>query len=173
MKARALLLALLPLLLLSGCHLPDVNIATPKPIEVNLNMRLDVYQYTGDAPKGEAQVKSLAEALERQRNRQEEIQTIKNNRFVGEDHRGQLELRQAPAGEWGDYVKRTIQEENDDRMMLMRNEAQKTNRTLNEIQSEQWKLRIEKAFKGEYIEVPGEKDGTFKWIQASGPKVKG
>lgn len=165
------ILVLLPGLL-AACHLPDINLATPKPIEVNLNMRLDVYQYTGDAPKPNEQVKTLAEAMERQRNRLEEVQTVKNNRFVGEGHRGQLELREAPAGEWGEYVKRTVQAENEDRMLLMRNEAQKSNRTLNEVQTEQWKLRIEKAFKGEYIEVPGDKEGTFKWIQATGPKTK-
>lgn len=168
---RCALLALLLPVLMAACHLPDVNLATPKPIEVNLNMRLDVYQYTGDAPKPTEQVKTLAEAMERQRNRLEEVQTVKNNRFVGENHRGQLELREAPAGEWGEYVKRTVQAENDDRMLLMRSEAQKSNRTLNEVQTEQWKLRIEKAFKGEYIEVPGDKEGIFKWIQATGPKA--
>ena len=172
MKPNKLLLAWPCLALLSACHLPDINIATPKPLDVNLNMRLDVYQYTGDAPKADDQIKTLADAMDRQRNRQEEIQTVKNNRFVGEDHRGMLELRQAPAGEWGEYVKRTVQEENDDRMMLMRAEAKKSNRTLNEVQTEQWKLRIEKAFKGEYIEVPGDKEGSFKWIQATGPKNK-
>jgi len=164
---------LLPItLLLPACKLPDVNITTPKPIEVNLNMRLDVYQYSGDQPKDKEHEKSLAETTDRQRNRQQEVQTIKNNRFVGEDHRGLLQLRDAPAGDWGDYVKRTVDAENEDRTTLMRNEAQKNNRELHEVQTEQWKLRIEKAFKGEWIEVPGDKEGSFKWVQATGPKEK-
>lgn len=164
----------LPLLicLLTACKLPDVNLATPKPIEVNLNMRLDVYQYSGDQPKDKEQEKSLAEATDRQRNRLQEIQTIKNNRFVGEDHRGLLQLRDVPAGDWGDYVKRTVEAENNDRTTLMRNEAKTANRELHEVQSDQWKLRIEKAFKGEWIEVPGDKENTFKWIQSTGPKEK-
>lgn len=158
--------------MLASCNLPDVNLATPKPLEVNLNMRLDVYQYTGDKPKDTEQAKSLAEAVDRQRNRLQEVQTIKNNRFVGEDHRGLLQLRDVPAGEWGDYVKRTIEAENEDRMAMMRNEAATTNRALHEVQAEQWKLRADKAFKGEYIEVPGDKEGIFKWVQAAGPKEK-
>lgn len=169
MKSHALLVLLL---ILPACKLPDINLATPKPIEVNLNMRLDVYQYSGDQPKDKEQERSLTEASDRQRNRLQEIQTIKNNRFVGEDHRGLLQLREVPAGEWGDYVKRTIEAENEDRMLLMRNEAQKHNRELHEVQKEQWKLRSERAFKGEYIEVPGDKEGSYKWVQATGPKEK-
>ena len=163
---------LLGAVLLTSCKLPDVNLSTPKPLEVNLNMRLDVYQYTGDKPKDTEQAKTLAEAVDRQRNRLQEMQTIKNNRFVGEDHRGLLQLRDVPSGEWGDYVKRSVEAENEDRTLMMRNEAATTNRALHEVQAEQWKLRIDKAFKGEYIEVPGDKDGTFKWIQATGPKEK-
>lgn len=164
-----------PLLFAAGvtsCSLPDVNLATAKPLEVNLNMRLDVYQYTGDKPKETEQSKTLAEAVDRQRNRLQEVQTIKNNRFVGEDHRGLLQLRDVPAGEWGDYVKRTVEAENEDRMAMMRNEAATSNRALHEVQAEQWKLRADKAFKGEYIEVPGDKEGIFKWVQATGPKEK-
>ena len=159
-------------ILLPACKIPDINLATPKPIEVNLNMRLDVYQYSGDEPKDQEQQKTLAETVERQRNRATEIQTIKNNRFIGEDHRGLLQLREVPAGEWGDYVKRVVEAENEDRTLLMRSEAAKTNRALNEVQTEQWKLRIDKAFKGEWIEVPGDKEGSYKWVQATGPKPK-
>jgi hypothetical protein len=160
------------LALLPDCHLPNINLATPKPIEVNLNMRLDVYQYSGDTPKDKAETTSLSEAVQRQRNRQEEVQTLKNNRFVGEDHRGLLEVREVPAGTWGDYVKRAIESENEDRTLMMRAEAKKTNKALHEVQEEQWKLSIEKAFKGEWIEVPGDKPGSFKWIQAVGPQEK-
>jgi len=163
---------LLAALLLPSCKIPDINLATPKPIEVNLNMRLDVYQYSGDEPKDKEQQKTLAETVERQRNRATEIQTIKNNRFIGEDHRGLLQLREVPAGDWGDYVKRVVETENEDRTLLMRSEATKTNRALNEVQTEQWRLRIDKAFKGEWIEIPGDKEGSYKWVQAMGPKEK-
>lgn len=166
-------LALAAVALLSGCKtLPAIPLTTPKPLEVTLNMRLDVYQYRGDEPQDKEAVKTIAEATERQRNRMSEIQTIKDNRFIGEDHRGLLQLREVPAGDWGDYVKRTIDTENEDRMLLMRNQAKETNKALHEVQSEQWKLRIDKAYKGEWIEVPGEKESTFKWVKAEGPKEK-
>ncbi len=160
-------------LLLTGCKLPPIMLSTPEPIEVNLNMRLDVYQYRGDEPaKSKEEIKTIGEATERQRNRMAEIQTIKNSRYVGEDHRGLLALRSPPAGEYGDYVKKTVEAENEDRNLLMRNEAKESNRALNDVQTEQWKLRIEKSFKGEWIEAPGDKPGVFKWQQAEGPKEK-
>ena len=119
-----LLFALCGLSLLASCKtLPEIPITTPKPIEVNLNMRLDVYQYRGDEPVDKEAAKTISEATERMRNRMAEIQTIKSNRFVGEDHRGLLQLREVPAGTWGDYVKETVKAENDDRTLLMRNQA--------------------------------------------------
>lgn len=164
------LTSLVVCLSMSGCKLPDINLATPKPLEVNLNMRLDVYQYSGDKAASPEQTKSVAEAAERMRNRLEEIQTLKNNRLVGEDHRGLLQIREVPGGTWGDYVKRTVDAENEDRMLLMRTTAAKSNRELHLVQAEEWHLRADKAFKGEWIEVAGEKEGSFKWAQALGPK---
>ena len=173
MKTRLLSLSLLAPAL-AGCKsLPEIPLTTPKPLEVNLNMRLDVYQYRGDEPQNKEAVKTIDEATQRQRNRMEEIQTIKNNRFIGEDHRGLLQVREVPAGDWGEYVKRTIDAENEDRTLLMRNQAKETNKALHEIQAEQWKLRIEKAFKGEWIEIPGASSGSYKWVKAEGPTEKG
>lgn len=157
---------------LGSCKLPDVNLATPEPLEVNLNMRLDVYQFTGDAPKDAEKAKTIAEAAERRRNRSSEIQELKNNRLVGEDHRGLLHVREVPGGKWGERVKQAVQEENDDRTLLMREEARKREMTVFDIQQENWKQAIAKAYKGEWVEIPGEKEGTFKWVQAEGPKEK-
>jgi hypothetical protein len=91
---------------------------------------------------------------------------------VGENHLGHLHIRELPAGKWGDYVKKTVDEENTDRTSLMRSQAEKNQRSLSEVQNEQWKLRIEKAFKGEFIEVPSDTGDSYKWIQAEGPKEK-
>ena len=160
-------------LLLPACNLPTIKIGTPDPIKVDVTMRLNVYQYKGNEPTEQnAEEKTFEEAVTRQRNRMSEIQEIKANRFVGEDHRGLLHLRNKPAGEWGTYVEKTVKEENDDRMTLMRHQAKESNRALHEVQAEQWKLRSEKSFKGEWIEVPGYKTDAFKWAQAEGPKVK-
>lgn len=161
------------LALLASCkQLPEIPITTPEPLEVNLNMRLDIYQYRGDEPADKEAAKTVSEAMTRQRNRMEEIQTLKNNRFVGEDHRGLLALREVPAGDWGDYVKRTVNNENEDRGQLMRNQAKEQDKALHEIQEMQWKLRADRAFKGEWIEIAGDKPGMFKWAQAEGTKAK-
>jgi len=162
---------LLPLLLLTGCKtLPAIPLTTPEPLKVDLTMRLDVYQYRGEEPGNKEEIRTVGEAVERQRNRMAEIQELKNNRIVGEDHRGLLSLRQTPAGKWGDHVKRTVEEENTDRTLLMRNEAKESNRPLYAIEIEAWKLRTDQAFKGEYIEVAGKTPGAFEWVQANGPK---
>ncbi len=162
-----------PVLLLTGCKtLPAIPLTTPEPLKVDLTMRLDVYQYRGDEPGDKTEAISVSEANERLRNRMAEIQELKNNRIVGEDHRGLLSLRQTPAGEWGDYVKRTVEEENTDRTLLARHEAKESNRALHVVQAENWRLRTDHAFKGEWIEVAGKAPGTFEWVQATGKDEK-
>ena len=160
-------------LALTSCTLPTIKIGTPEPIKVDVTMRMNVYQYKGTEPtEPNAEEKSFEEAVTRLRNRMSEIQEIKANRFVGEDHRGLLHLRNKPAGEWGTYVEKTVKEENDDRTTLMRHQAKESNRALHEVQEEQWKLRCEKSFKGEWFEAPGDKPDSFRWVQAEGPKAK-
>lgn len=163
---------LLAAVLLSGCKLPDVNLATPKPLEVNLNMRLDVYQYSGDKGENKEALRSLGEATDRQRNRMSELRELKSNGHIGEDHRGLLQIRDLPPGDWGERTKKLVQDENDDRTTQMRAEAQRTNRPLHEVQDDQWKRNLSAAFKNEWVEQPGEKEGTFKWVQAQGVKEK-
>jgi len=154
-------------LALTACKtLPEVPITTPKPLEVNLNMRLDIYQYRGDEPPDKEAAKSASEATTRMRNRMEEIQTLKNNQLVGEDHRGLLIIREVPAGDWGPQMKKAVAAENEDRMMLMRQKAKDSNRPLYEIEAEQWRLRTQQAGTGEWIEVPGTNPGSFQWKRA-------
>ncbi len=149
-------------LALAACKLPEVPITTPKPLEVNLNMRLDVYQYRGDEPQDKEALKNASEATDRMRNRMQEIQTLKNNQLVSEDHRGLLQIREVPSGNWGAEVKKAVAAENEDRMLLMRKKAKESNRPLFEIEEEQWRLRSEQADTGEWIEVPGTTPGSFE-----------
>lgn len=155
------------LLGLSACRtLPAIPLTTPKPLEVNLNMRLDIYQYRGDEPQDKEAAKSASEATLRLRNRMAEIQTLKNNQLVGEDHRGLLLVREVPAGEWGPQMKKAVEAENADRMLLMRQKAKDSNRPLHEVESEQWRLRTQQSNTGEWIEVPGAAPGSFQWKRA-------
>lgn len=164
---------ILPGMLLASCSLPPISLSTPEPIKVDVTMRLDVYQYKGDEPTAaDAATLSHEEAVERQRNRMAEIQKLKDNRLVGEDHRGLLHLREKPAGDWGEYVERTVNAENEDRTLMMRREAKDSNRALHEVQDEQWKLRTDKAYEGEWIELPEANGNGFRWTQSEGPRLK-
>src|SRR5689334_11395669 len=79
--ARSLIIghwSLVILLTLSSCKSFKVDLGSPDPIKVDVNMRLNVYQYKGDEPgkKDEAEV-SYEDAVQRQRNRMAEIQKLK------------------------------------------------------------------------------------------------
>lgn len=163
----------LALLGCASCSSFKVDLQSPEPIKVDVNMRLDVYQYKGDEPdKPNEEQARYDEAQKRLRNRYAEIQTLKNNGFVGEDHRGLLHLREKPAGDWGDYVEKKVNEENEDRNLVIRHEAKASNRAMHEVQEEFWKNRTSHAYHGEWIEVPGDKPNTFKWVQSDGPRQK-
>ena len=154
-----------------GCESIPIDIGTPEPIIVDIEMRLDVYQYGDAEDKETADMIKVEEVVERQSNRSAEIQELKNNRLVGESHFGTLLLRTPPAGEYGEYVKKTVEAENQDRVFLMRFNAKEEDKHYYEIQKEEWKSRVERSFPGEWIEVEGEKPNTYEWIQKPDPNA--
>lgn len=168
MKAAAWLLGISGAVL-TACQLPDVNLTTRDPLKVDVNVRLDVYQYSkptdGAAVNTPGTAVSREDVLKRQRDRTGEVQTLKNNRLVGENHRALLTIRELPAGEQGAWVKKVVQGENDDRVFLLVEQARQENLQMHEVQTRAWQLNIERAFPGEWIEVPGEKEGLYKWVQ--------
>jgi uncharacterized protein YdbL (DUF1318 family) len=155
---------------LGGCKAPTVNLATSEPIKVDINMRLDVYQYSSPSAKkpAQGQAPSTAQTPEaRRRNRMADIQQFKNERLVGEGHEGLLVIRSKPEGEYGDYVRVAVEEENADRMDLMKSLAESQKTSLPEIQGKQAELWRNRSFKGEWIETPGP-DGSWNWVQKEG-----
>ena len=156
--------------LLGSCKAPTVNLSTNEPIKVDINMRLDVYQYSSPTTKKPAapQTTPAGQSPEaRRRNRMADIQQFKNERLVGEGHEGLLLIRSKPEGEYGDYVRVTVEEENADRMDLMKSHAESQKTSLPEIQAKQAELWRNRSFKGEWIEIPGP-DGSWKWVQKEG-----
>lgn len=155
---------------LAGCSAPSVNLATPEPIKVDINVRLDVYQHdaedtaaaeeTAATPTPSDPVASTPES--RRRNRMADIQNFKNSRLIGEDRHGLLAVLDEPPGDYGEYVRRIVAEENEDRMGLMQEMAETQRRPLPEIQEEQAAIWRTRSFKNEWIEVPGE-DGAYRW----------
>lgn len=154
---RRLLVALLPIL--AACN-PTVRVATPEPIKVDVDMRVDIYQHaTGDTPANGPD----SEAQDRRRARMAEIQNLKNARIAGENRRGLLSLVQPPAGEYGDYVRRTVEAENADRLALTKQLAAERRVPLAQVETEQAELWRDRAFPGEWIEM--QVDGTWRWQQ--------
>lgn len=159
-------------LLLSGCALPPVQLTTPEPVKVDINVRLDVYQHedkkkTPAAPESSSQDTGKIDinALKKQsRNRMGDIQLFKNNRVIGENHLALLKIRNKPPGEWGTYIETTVTAENKDRQLLMKHLADKDNTSLEAVQKTQAKLRRDQAFNGEWIEILNP-NGNWTWQQ--------
>ncbi|MGI9239742.1 MAG: DUF1318 domain-containing protein [Verrucomicrobiales bacterium] len=165
-----LLLALGAVAILSGCKAFDINVGTKDPIkldpiQVDLTMRVDVYQYTGNSEEEKQAVKNVENAVESQRNRMAEIQTLKNSRYVGENHLGLLSVRNLPAGKDGEYVQKTVDEENADRAFLMTDTSNSSGTPLEEIRRQQWETRAEASFQGEWIQVSAGAPDTYRWVQ--------
>ncbi|MEM9282812.1 MAG: DUF1318 domain-containing protein [Verrucomicrobiota bacterium] len=143
----------------------DVDVATPEPIKVDLSMDVHVYQHGESNPADAKKQTTYREAMTSRRNRMAEIQELKNNRLVGENREGTLTLRNRPAGEYGEYVSDTVSDENRDREILMRHEADEKGIALNQIREDQWKHWQRKSFPGEWIEVEKSEGSGFQWIQ--------
>jgi uncharacterized protein len=143
---------------LGGCS-PTVNLATPKPVSVDINVRLDVYQKTPPTQKKDEQ-SNLAIAANR-RLRSGEIQQLKNDRVIGEDRDGYLDIRKPPSNPtYLAYAKSVVTSENADRSFLYLANAQAQSKPLEIIEGEYAKLWNDRAFPGEWIQKD---DGT--WTQ--------
>jgi uncharacterized protein YdbL (DUF1318 family) len=157
-------------MLLGGCGGFPVHISTPQPLEVNVTMRVDIFQHarqtadeTGETPAApEASAKETIES--RRRDRMAEIQRFKNSRLVGENRYGLLTIREAPAGPYGQRVQETVEAENADRKALMKTLAAEQHVAQSRIEADQAALWRERAFPGEWIEQQ-QADGTWQWVQ--------
>lgn len=152
-------------ILLTSCAGPTVNLATPEPIKVDIAVRLDVYQHAKEAAKKSAATPtSNLDPTKARKNRMADIQTFKNSRLVGEGRDALLSIRVDTPGDYGDFIRKTVDAENTDRMALMKSEAERQKTSLPQIQSKQANLAAKLAFKGEWIEVAKE-NGTAEWLQ--------
>lgn len=160
---------------LTACSGPTVNLETPKPIEVDIQMRLDVYQYS-DKKTGSTQPEVQQAGSEtpqpapgssnpstRRRNRMADIQKFKNERLIGEGRDGLVVIVNPPTqNDYADYVRKTVEAENHDRLELMKDQAEARKSSLPEIQQEQAGLWANRSFAGELIEVETS-PGKWEW----------
>ena len=151
----------------AGCALPPLALSTPQPINVNIAMKLDVYQHGQPSAEKKAAATNpgTAEALQdRRRLRLGELQPLKNSRLIGETHLGLLEVRTSTPGEYGDYVRQTIAAENNDRIALMDMLAKTQKIPLPEVQKQLADNAAHSAFNGEWVEIQ-KTDGSYVWTQ--------
>ncbi|NJK91035.1 MAG: YdbL family protein [Blastochloris sp.] len=96
----------------------------------------------------------------RQRNRITEIQSLKNDRIVGEAKNGLLVIKKLPIDPaYQEYSKKLVEAENADRGQIYQIEADAQNKPLSFIIAEYARRLRESAFPGEWVE---QEDGT--WI---------
>lgn len=166
---RPVTVLLLPLLLavaLTSCLDPfNVNVTTEEPIKVDLSMDVHVYQHAAATEEATAAQADYRVAMDSRRNRMAEIQELKNSRLIGENHLGKIGIRNKPAGEYGDYVTKTVDAENQDRQALIKHEATEKNVSISKIQEEQWRHWQRKSFPGEWIEVEDADGSGLHWEQ--------
>ncbi|MDA7921315.1 YdbL family protein [Verrucomicrobiales bacterium] len=163
----ALLLPMLIALVLSSCLDPfNVNVTTDEPVKVDLSMDVHVYQHAAATTEKEsAQQADYRAAMDTKRNRMAEIQEMKNSRIIGENHLGKISIRNKPAGEYGDYVTKTVDAENRDRDVLIKHEAKEKDVSITNVQQEQWRHWQRKSFPGEWIEVEEAGGSGLHWEQ--------
>jgi uncharacterized protein YdbL (DUF1318 family) len=159
------LFGFLPALFLAGCTSIPVNVGTTEPVKVDIAMKVDVYQHADPSAAKKVVVQPPpTDVAKARRNRMAEIQILKNARIVGENHAGYLEVRNSPPGEYGDYVRTTVDSENADRARLIEKLAKEKNLAVAEMEKQQSELFRKDAFPGEWIEVP-DAEGKFAWKQ--------
>jgi uncharacterized protein YdbL (DUF1318 family) len=135
---------------LGGCA-PTINLATPNPIKIDVTARLDVYQKT--APTKVKEEQSSLEIAANRRLRSGQIQQLKNDRVIGEDRDGYLDIRNPPADpKYLAYAQSVVLAENADRSFLYLGNAQTQNKPLEMIESEYAQLWSDRAFPGEWIQ---------------------
>lgn len=136
-----------------------MNLATPEPVKVDVNVRLDVYQKT--APTKAKEEQSSLEVAANRRLRSGEIQQLKNDRIVGEDRDGYLDLRKPPTDpKYLSFAQGIVDSENADRSYLYLTNAQTQSKPLELVEKDYAQLWRDRAFPGEWVQKD---DGT--WTQ--------
>jgi uncharacterized protein len=149
----------------AGCQGPTVSLSTPEPIVVDVNMRVDIYERGGGSSAAKPPpAADLPAADARRRSRMGDIQTFKNSRLIGEGRDGLLYVLSRPEGSYGEYVGKTIAEENNDRVVVMRQLAVERKMSLADVQTQQGELWRNRSFSGEWVEVPQD-NNTWRWVQ--------
>ncbi len=170
---------ILMVVVLFGCA--KVSVETKKPIKVDINMRLDVYQHVVEdveSIEGEiygnnnAQMNSIfslpaayaadspQDAIERRKSRAKKIETYFNNGYIGENRNAYL---QPIESNLSDQVKEVIDKENKDRKIIYQNTADKNNVSLSAAEKIFFNDHYKRAPSGWNFEVYSQEEGKYTW----------
>ncbi|MCF7870067.1 MAG: YdbL family protein [Candidatus Omnitrophica bacterium] len=169
----------LSLIILFGCA--KVSVETKKPLKVDINMRLDVYQHVvKEAESIEDQIynsdntqmnsilgiaavyaeDNLSEAIERRKQRAAKIKDFFNKGYIGENRNGYLELIK---NETPSQIREVIAKENKDRKVIYENTAKKNNTKLSAVEKIFFKDHYQRAPSGWYFEVHSQSKEKYIW----------
>lgn len=186
MKTRVMVA--LGLMMVLGCA--RVSVQAPKePIKVDISMRLDIYQHikndiddiesivTGSAEKTKGQGsrhflnilvteayadQGLSPAVEqaalRRRDRYSELMAVQIKGAIGENKSGLVEIRLTDLS-----LKKLVDEENNDRMLIYQAVAQKNGSSVQEVQKLYAQRLQSDAAKGTPVEVFNSSTGLYEW----------
>lgn len=152
----------LPLCLFVAACAPTipVQITTPEPVKIEVRMQIDVVSKEDPATLNRPTGQELEASLAR-RNRMGEVQTLKNDRVIGETRQGYLAIKNLPPDVgYAAYAQRIIDAENLDRSKqydLASRQQAKPFPFIEKEAAERWRNN---AFPGEWLQKD---DGT--WVQ--------
>lgn len=141
---------------LTACT-PNVRLSTPDPVKIDVNMKVEIVQKAAPATSDTTSPVAIT-----RRNRMAQIQTLKDNRLVGENQKGYLTVLTIPPTwkEQETYIRSLAESENNDRQYLNSTESRRMNKPLITIEKESAQRFKASAFAGEWIQSE-----TGEWIQ--------
>jgi hypothetical protein len=147
------------LALLAACAPIPVDVAVPEPVTIDVNMKVDVV--TRQDQKSTQKQQSEMEAAVQRRKRMSEVQGLKNDRIIGENREGYLDIVRPPDNpDYLKYAEQLVEAENNDRATIYLSAAQQQGKSMELVETDYAKLWRERAFPGEWIERD---DGA--WVQ--------
>jgi uncharacterized protein YdbL (DUF1318 family) len=155
MKRTALLLSAL----LAGCAptIP-IQVSTPEPVKIDVRMQIDVVSKE-DASKSKKATSEELEAAGARRSRMAEVQTLKNDRVIGETRQGYLAIKNPPKDVgYAAYTQRVIDAENLDRSKQYDLASRQQGKPFPFIEKEAAERWRNNAFPGEWLQKD---DGTW------------
>lgn len=162
LKPHALIL-LVSSVIIINCT-PTINLETKEPVVIDVNMTVDVnhYEHGKEETADVIEDPNSLSPLKRRHNRLAEVQTLKDDRRVGEANTGLLELRDKPSDpSYLEYTQRVVSAENADRREIFKQRAKEQNKPESVIMKEFVTRARDSSFPGEWVQM---EDGTWKQL---------